>query len=370
MAILAPLDSQTASAESMAIWQRAGQVPETSVLNLVRLWAYSPHLQRAHQRLGDYLHNRTSVSRRLKEVAIVRACMRGFSRYELFHHVPLALASGLTQDEVDAISSLSSQYESVLGDPEAAIVQFADELLNGRGISELTWRRLSAHLPEPQLLEIALQSEYWYGNARFTRTLDAPYEPWVMDRRSNGTYGANPRENVSHVGNPAVDGIARIGLADVANAAERTKLWSQQWLDREPELPALVRLWARNEDLQVCYQQTWDVLFSDQVTLPPTSIARLAIAVARANHSAHVEGMVRTSCERRLGVTAPAADMFAGEAGFELDFVLAWDAGAPLGDAEVQRLLEDHTPGQVIELQLLAGLIGGQSRIAVAFGLG
>src|SRR5581483_7494444 len=121
------------------------------VLHLVRTWAYSPWLQEQLQRLGHNLHNRTTLPRRLKELAIVRVCTRSYSAYELFHHVPLALDSGLTRAEVAAIQSLTWQDSDALTDEQKACLQYVDEFDAGRGVQAGTVRRLRGYLDPGQV---------------------------------------------------------------------------------------------------------------------------------------------------------------------------------------------------------------------------
>lgn len=370
MAILHPKDANTASPESLAIWERAGQEPE-DVLHLVRLWAYSPWLQRDHQRLGDYLHNRTGVSRRLKEVAIVRACTKGFSRYELFHHIPLALHSGLSEAEVAAIQSLECQYHPDLGETERAVVQYVDDVLGGRGVSAITFARLRTHVTAREALELALQGEYWYCNARFTRTLESPFEPNRDGGGGRAVYPSRPPAAESTLDIPApIDPPGRAILVDPATADGRPALWFARWRERFGDVPALVRAWAANEHIQVAYQQAWEGIFGHHTALPPADVAAVALFIADANRSPHVASVVEQCAATGLGVNAAGSLANASPRLLKaLDFVEAWDADVRLGGPEVSGLLESFSDAEVVELQLIAGLVGGQARIASALRL-
>jgi alkylhydroperoxidase family enzyme len=370
MAILHPKDAATASPESLAIWERAGQKPE-DVLHLVRLWAYSPWLQRDHQRLGDTLHNRTGVSRRLKEVAIVRACTKGFSRYELFHHIPLALASGLSEAEVAAIQSLDCEYNPDLGETEKAVVQYVDDVLGGRGVSAITFARLRSHVTAREALELALQGEYWYCNARFTRTLESPFEPNRDGGGGRAVYPSRPPSAAPVVDvPPPIDPPGRAILVDPLNAEGRPALWFERWRKRFGDVPALVRAWAANEHVQVAYQQAWEGMFERHTALPPEDVAAVALFAADANNSTHAASVVEQCAATGLGVNAAGSLANVSPRMVKaLEFVEAWDAGVRLGDPEVSALLDLFSDSEVVEIQLVAGLVGGQARIANALRL-
>jgi hypothetical protein len=127
-----------------------------------------------------------------------------------------------------------------------------------------------------------------------------------------------------------------------------------------------------NEQLQSAYQLTWECLFSGGLSMRPELIRRLARLVAVRNGSEEVAALV----EATMGQGAGSGDQAGGgpsgeETGEEREavrFVEAWDAGRPLGDPEVAAMLQSYSPGEVVEMQLIAGFIGGQARLWRAVG--
>jgi alkylhydroperoxidase family enzyme len=335
----------------------------------VRLWAYSPLAQQAHQRLGDTLHNRTTVSRKYKEVVIVRACTRSYGAYELFHHVPLAVAAGLSHGQVAAIQSFAAQYDDRLDAGQKAAIEFADELDSGKGVCAMTWRELHEHFNDTEILELALQSQYWSANARFTRTLESPEEPRFQASRKallNGEAQIPVRPPVELAERATTDAGYQLRVVRPGEASAKGENWFARWRERFGEPPPLVQLWALNEHIQFAYQLAWEAVFGGGLELPAPAVARIASRVALRNGSPAAAQMAAQT----LGISDITPEPRDDRDRLAFEFVDAWDAGRALGDREVGAMLELFSKREVVELQVITGLAGGQARIAHAAGIG
>jgi alkylhydroperoxidase family enzyme len=159
-------------------------------------------------------------------------------------------------------------------------------------------------------------------------------------------------------------------LVDRSTNDAKAEAWFSRWEDHFGAVPELVRAWAANVDVQIAYQQAWEGLFLGSVALEPQVLAAVALFSAVLNGSDHVAGIVRRTCHAALGLDADKAlERDSAHLRRGLSFVEAWDLGTPLGDADVAALLEEFSDREVVELQLLAGLVGGQGRIARALQL-
>jgi alkylhydroperoxidase family enzyme len=374
-----PVTAETAHPYSMEVWQRAGQeIPD--VLHLVRLWAWSPWLQEQHQRLGHTLHNRTSLDRRLKELAIVRVCTRNYSAYELFHHVPLALDSGLTRAEIAAIQSFTWPDAECLSEEQRACLQYVDEFDAGRGVQLETVRRLKGFLDAGQIVAISLQAGYWSCNARFTKTLQAEFEPNRVERHTrmlNDLYHDNtpaPRRAPQPVPEDEPEG-SRIGLVSWETASPKSRQWFDRWPGGYAAVPNLVKAWAWSDNVQAASQLVWEALEGPHTKLAPRLRTLVARRVAWRNYSPYLlELLQRTSALADADLAAVQGDFETSPAlsGLEksvLRFVDAWDSGLAVGDELFEPLRAALDRQELVEIQLNAGFFGTQARFAEALKL-
>lgn len=89
----------------------------------------------------------------LREMLILRTAWHCRSRYEWGQHVEIALAAGVTDAQIVALS----QGPNYLEDPvEKVAVQACDELCRSGLISEDTWQRLSDSFDDKTIIEITL----------------------------------------------------------------------------------------------------------------------------------------------------------------------------------------------------------------------
>ncbi len=99
------------------------------------------------------LLNEPAVEPRQREIMILRVAWRTRSTYEWAQHVRMAQSCGVTTDEIDAIPRGADA--DVWSPLEADLLRATDELLGHYHIDDHTWARLSEHLDERQLMEVA-----------------------------------------------------------------------------------------------------------------------------------------------------------------------------------------------------------------------
>ncbi|MGP4057554.1 carboxymuconolactone decarboxylase family protein [Mycobacterium sp. 4D054] len=117
--------------------------------NMLATFARHPRLTKAYLTFNMHLLVTTTLPKRITETVVLRTAVCRGSEYLWDHHVPLATRAGLTDDEVDGIRS------GVLPEAiDAAVLAAVDELHSRAVVSEDTWRRLSEHLDEQQLMDL------------------------------------------------------------------------------------------------------------------------------------------------------------------------------------------------------------------------
>ncbi len=119
---------------------------------LATLLRHQP-LTRAYLTFNAHLLMHSTLSPRVREIAILRTAVHRQSEYLWDHHVPLASRAGLTQAEIDRVRE---DYDD---DPDAAdadrlVVAAVDEMDRDNGLGDQTWDALSGHFDERQRMDL------------------------------------------------------------------------------------------------------------------------------------------------------------------------------------------------------------------------
>lgn len=150
---------------------RGWQVP-----NLYRVMGHAPRMLRAWLDLAWPLRLEAQASRGIRELLILRGAQVSGSRYEWEHHVPMALAAGVPQAQVDAIDD---EWESsaLFSAAEKAVLRLADEVTRGPGASAGCIDALKQQgFDETEIIELTLTASFYVCVARFLHSMDVPLE--------------------------------------------------------------------------------------------------------------------------------------------------------------------------------------------------
>jgi 4-carboxymuconolactone decarboxylase len=111
-----------------------------------------PALAKAFLTFNNHVATASSVSRRVREILILRISWLRRAEYEFIQHVVLGLRAGLTQAEIERIQlgPDAPGWDAV----DADLVRAVDELHADAHISTETWERLSIHFNTTQLMDI------------------------------------------------------------------------------------------------------------------------------------------------------------------------------------------------------------------------
>jgi len=122
------------------------------VLNIFRTLAQHPKLLKRWLVFGNHVLAKSSIGAREREIAILRTGYRCRAGYEWGQHVPIALASGVAEDEIARIAE--GPDAAGWSDLDRAILRAADELHDEQFVSDETWAALATHWDVQQLMDL------------------------------------------------------------------------------------------------------------------------------------------------------------------------------------------------------------------------
>lgn len=136
-----------------------------------------PALAKAFLTFNNHVASASSVSKRIREILILRISWLRRAEYEFVQHVVLGLRAGLSQVEVDRIQQGPDApgWDVV----DADLVRAVDELHADACIGDETYQRLSVHFTPTQLMDIVFCVGCYDLLAMVFKTFGAQLEPGV-----------------------------------------------------------------------------------------------------------------------------------------------------------------------------------------------
>ncbi|ULE31716.1 carboxymuconolactone decarboxylase family protein [Mycobacterium sp. IDR2000157661] len=117
--------------------------------NLLATLVRHPKLTRAFLRFNNHLLFSSTLSPRLRELAVLRVAHLTGCEYEWAHHVNMGRETGLTDDDIGGI-----QRGEVSDGLDSAVLRAVDDLQDKATVSDATWAALSDHLDERALMDL------------------------------------------------------------------------------------------------------------------------------------------------------------------------------------------------------------------------
>lgn len=172
MARMKMVDTDTVDPELKDVFEKMKQ--RGTVLNVYRMMAWSPALAKVWAPFARGLRNELSVPRKLRELLIVQIACRHESRYEYGHHAHMALAAGVTPEQ---LAALPQWRDGTLFDAdESLVLQLADELTHASGATAATMTALVERFGEKHVMELLATGAFYCGVARIVNSLDCELE--------------------------------------------------------------------------------------------------------------------------------------------------------------------------------------------------
>lgn len=134
------------------------------------LMLYQPELGRPLQELGSAIRYRTSLSDRLREIAILAVAAATTSAFEQYAHERVGRAAGLTEPE---LADLAARRFVPVDPTESAGYRVCERLLDGTaGLTDLEYGEFVGALGERTLMELVVLVGYYRTLAQLLDVFD------------------------------------------------------------------------------------------------------------------------------------------------------------------------------------------------------
>jgi alkylhydroperoxidase family enzyme len=132
-------------------------------------------------KLGGTFLGKLKLDPLLRELVILHAVNLEGGEYEWVQHVPVVLALGGTQAQVDALKAGDDQA-ACFSAAEKAALRLTREVVVDVGASEASLASAYEYLSEREIVELILVAGFYIMLARLTETLGIPNDPPIGDK--------------------------------------------------------------------------------------------------------------------------------------------------------------------------------------------
>lgn len=119
----------------------------------------SPELLKRYLLMTEYLRQKTSLPKRLNEMAILLEARIWDAQYEWWAHEPLARKAGVP--EAIIVDIRNGKRPASLQPDEAIVYDFVTELLQKRSLSDATFAKAKQILGEQQVVDLAAVTGFY-----------------------------------------------------------------------------------------------------------------------------------------------------------------------------------------------------------------
>lgn len=148
------------------------------ILNMHLVNAHAPKIARARRHVTFALRNECIASRKIREMVIVRTAVLVKQQYEINHHIPLSLAAGVTQAQLDALMGDWAAKTDLFSAAEIAALDYIDCLVERRGdIPDDVFEAFAKHYSPQEILELTHTSNGYYATGVFIRAMKIELDP-------------------------------------------------------------------------------------------------------------------------------------------------------------------------------------------------
>lgn len=156
----------------LANWQK-----DPRGMNGLGVMLNHPAATKAFLGFNNHVSIKSSLSKRIRELLILRISWLRRSEYEFIQHTVLGLRAGLTDADIER---LQDGPDAAGWDPvDADLVRAADELIADACISDATFARLSRSFSTEQIIDMIYAVGCYEIAAMMFKTLGAQLEPGV-----------------------------------------------------------------------------------------------------------------------------------------------------------------------------------------------
>lgn len=142
-------------------------------INLYRSLASSPAMLGAWMEFAWAIRNNCTTPRRLRELMIVRGSQIAGAEYELVHHERMALAAGVTPEELEALASW--RPSSFFSPAERAALEL-EEAVMAMDVTDEVMAALRSHFSDAEVVELTVTAGAYAMVPRMLQALGVPVE--------------------------------------------------------------------------------------------------------------------------------------------------------------------------------------------------
>lgn len=168
---------------------REAMGPDFQMPDLYRVLGHAPDMFEAWLNFAWPLRQKAKTPRKLRELIILRGAQISGATYEWAHHLRMALAAGVSDQQIDALGTWpeAPHFDA----QERAVLQLAEEITRGPGASAQTIDQLRQQgFAEESLVELVLTASFYVCVGRLLHSLaiepEAGYEDEII-RMSNAS---------------------------------------------------------------------------------------------------------------------------------------------------------------------------------------
>jgi 4-carboxymuconolactone decarboxylase len=152
------------------------------IMNIFKMMAHSNICVREFIRLGNKLLTRAHLEHHFRELAILRIAQLHAARYEWAQHVPIAIGTGVSRDQIKELERWSDS--SHFSGEEKAVLKYTEEVVRNSQPNDETFEAASAFLDYPALVELTLSVGYWSMVAKFLKTFKVEVEETFLKQHA------------------------------------------------------------------------------------------------------------------------------------------------------------------------------------------
>jgi 4-carboxymuconolactone decarboxylase len=157
------LDADQADVWDALVESRGGGVdlfdPDGHPIGPFNSWIHAPKIGRRLSSLGALLRFRTSIDRRLSEIAICTVGAHWRAEFEFWAHAPLAIENGVPAHVVEALRV--GEEPAFERDDERTVHEVVTQLLRDRRVDDSTYAAAVDLLGETGLVELSALVGYY-----------------------------------------------------------------------------------------------------------------------------------------------------------------------------------------------------------------
>lgn len=144
------------------------------ILNLYKVMAHCPEVGLNFLRLGNAILFKGIVPPNLRELAILRVGNIYRAKYEFTQHIPIALRTGLRQEQIDDLPNWESSGK--FSQQERAVMRYTDEVTKNIRVKEDTFAAVRSFLSEEGTVELTAAIGYYGMVCRILEALQIELE--------------------------------------------------------------------------------------------------------------------------------------------------------------------------------------------------